>query len=115
MLLVDVLELTVERRRIFVSHGTLDTIDQSRRARLSGRAELFWDLRHKTVRALRVDKEADVQGICEGVEHHLQANDSHPAYMGIGALRSSNPVPRCTAGVLGEWLFILENLLHQLL
>ena len=29
----------------FVSQGTLDTIDQSRRARLNGRAELFRELR----------------------------------------------------------------------
>ena len=32
----------------------------SRRARLNGRAELFRELRRKTVRVLRVDKEADV-------------------------------------------------------
>ena len=44
----------------FVSQWTLDYIDQSRRARLNGRAELFRELRCKTVRALRVDKEAYV-------------------------------------------------------
>ena len=55
----------------FVSQGKLDTIDQSRRARLNGRAELFMELRRKTVRVLRVDKEAFVRGICEGVEHQL--------------------------------------------
>ena len=38
-------------KKNFVSQGTLDTIDQSRRARLNGRAELFRELRHKTVRA----------------------------------------------------------------
>ena len=48
----------------FVSQGTLDTIDQSRSARLNGRAELFRELRRKTVCAPRVDKEADVRGIC---------------------------------------------------
>ena len=47
-------------KKNFVSQGTLDTIDQSHRARLNGRAELFRELRHKTVRALRVDKEAYV-------------------------------------------------------
>ena len=47
-------------KKNFVSQGTLDTIDQSRRARLNGRAELFRELRHKTVSALRVDKEAYV-------------------------------------------------------
>ena len=75
----------------------MDTIAQSRRARLNGRAELFRELRHKTVRALRVDKEAYVRGICEGVEHHLWSSDFPPAYRGICALRSSKPVPRCTA------------------
>ena len=44
----------------FVSQGKLETIDQSRRARLNSRTELFRELRCKTVRALRVDKEADV-------------------------------------------------------
>ena len=52
---------------------------------------------HKTARALRVDKEAYVQGICEGLEHHLWSSDSRPAYRGIHTLRSSKLVPRCTA------------------
>ena len=64
---------------------------------LIGRAELFRELRLQTVCALRVDKEADVRRICEGVEHHLWSSDSHPAYRGIRALRSSKPIPRCTA------------------
>ena len=34
---------------------------------------------------------------CEGVEHHLWLSDSRPAYRGIHTLRSSKPVPRCTA------------------
>ena len=34
-------------KKNFVSQGTLDTIDQSHRARLIGRAELFRELRHK--------------------------------------------------------------------
>ena len=84
-------------KKNFVSQGTLDTIDQSRRARLNGKAELFRELRRKTVRALRVDKEAYVRGICEGVEHHLWSSDSHPDYRGICALRSSKPIPRCIA------------------
>ena len=58
-------------KKNFVSQGTLDTIDQSRRAGLNHRAELFRELRRKTVRVLMVDKEADVRGIFEGVEHHL--------------------------------------------
>ena len=44
----------------FVSQGTLDTIGQSCRARLDGRAELFGELRRKTGHSLRVDKETYV-------------------------------------------------------
>ena len=80
----------------FVSQRTLDTIDQSRRARFNGRDELFRKLRCKTVRALRADKEAYVRGICEGLEPHLWSSDSRPAYRGICALCPSKPVPRCT-------------------
>ena len=47
-------------KKNFVSQGTLDTIDQSRRARLNSKAELLREPRHKTVRGLRVDKEAYV-------------------------------------------------------
>ena len=84
-------------KKNFVCQGTLDTINQSRRARLNGKHELFRQLRCKAVRALWADKEAYVRGICEGVEHHLWSKDSHPAYRGIRALRSSKPIPRCTA------------------
>ena len=59
MLPGDVLELTVGQRGI-LSQGTLDTIDQSHRARLNGKAELFRELRRKIACALRVDKEAYV-------------------------------------------------------
>ena len=38
-----------------------------------------------------------MQGICEGVEHHLWSSDSRPAYRGICTLRSSKPIPWCTA------------------
>ena len=58
-------------KKNFCSQGTLDNFDQSCKARLNGRAELVKELRHKTVRALRVDMEADVRGICEGVDYHL--------------------------------------------
>ena len=80
-------------KKNFVSQGTLDIIDQSHRARLNDRAELFRELRRKTVRALKVDKAADVRG----VEHHLWSSDSRPAYRGVRALCSSKPIPQCTA------------------
>ena len=74
---------------------TQDTIDQSRRARLNGRAELFRELRRAPVCVLREDKEPDVREICKGAEHHLWSSNSRPAFRGIRALRSSKPVPRC--------------------
>ena len=49
-----------EAKKNFVSQGTLDTIDESCRARLKGRADLFRELRRKTELALRMDKEAYV-------------------------------------------------------
>ena len=48
-------------KKNFDSQGTLDTIDQSHRARLNGRTELLRELRCKTVHALRVNKVACVQ------------------------------------------------------
>ena len=51
-----------------------------------------------------------MQGICEGVEHHLWSNDSRPASRGIRALRSSKPFPRCTAvRVEGDELLTEES------
>ena len=47
-------------KKNFVSQEILDPIDESYRARLNGRAELFRELRCKTVRALMVEKEAYV-------------------------------------------------------
>ena len=79
MLPVDVLELTVGQRRILSLKGHWIPLTRVAGPGLmaelscsgSSGAELFRELRHKTVCALRVDKEADVRGICEGVKHHL--------------------------------------------
>ena len=89
-------------KKNFVSQGTLDTINQSFRARLNGRAELYREVSHKTLHALRVEKEADVQGIFQGIEH-LWSSDTHPSYRGIHALRSSKPIFHCTAVRAEGW------------
>ena len=47
-------------KKNFVSQRTRDTIEQSHRTIVDGRAELFREFKRKTVRALRVDKEANV-------------------------------------------------------
>ena len=97
--ILDVAGGCLAHRRVkknFVSQGTLDTIDQSCRIRLNGRAELFRVLRHKTVRALKVDKEACVRGICEGVEHHLWSSDSRPAYRRCIVFIQAHPSVYCS-------------------
>ena len=38
-----------------------------------------------------------MQGLCEGVEHHLLSSDSCPAFREIRALCSSKLIPLCTA------------------
>ena len=51
-----------------------------------------------------------MRGICEVVEHHPWSSDSCHAYRGIRALRSSKPVPRCTAvGAEGGRLLTKES------
>ena len=53
------MELTAGRRIILSLKGHWIPLN-SHRARLNGRAELFRELRRKTVRVLRLDKEVDV-------------------------------------------------------
>ena len=47
-----------------LTHNVFDVCQRIRQ--IFQRTELFRELRRKTVRALRVDKEAYVRGICEG-------------------------------------------------
>ena len=89
----DVLGIRKRTRRSFVSNDTLDLIDKSRRARLDGLPEAR-ELRRRTLRSLRADKEEYVRSICEQVEHHLWSSDSRPAFRGISALRSSKSVSK---------------------
>uniref|UniRef100_A0A8C2X3Z0 C-type lectin domain-containing protein n=1 Tax=Cyclopterus lumpus TaxID=8103 RepID=A0A8C2X3Z0_CYCLU len=65
-------------RRGFLSSGTMGIIEESRRARLGGRAGLYRELKRATVRAVRNYKEAYVRGICETVKGHLWSSDSRP-------------------------------------
>ena len=50
---------------------TADLIEESRRARLEGRAVLFRTLDGDAIRALRVDKDPRVRKLCVTVESHL--------------------------------------------
>ena len=51
---------------------------------------------------------------CKEVEHHLWSNDSHPAYRGIRALRSSKPIPWCTAVKPLSHLDVLASLCRRM-
>ena len=99
------------KRRSFLSDDALALIEMSRKAKLEGKTGLCRKLRRDTVRAVRVDKERFVRGICEQVEHHLWSSDARPAYRGIQALRSVQPHPRCMSvrADTGEILFEEEQ------
>jgi len=60
------------------------------------------ELRHKSVHALSVDKEANMRGICEVVEHHLWSSDSR-GVEGDKLLTEESEVKICWPGYF-EWL-----------
>ena len=60
-----------ERKRTVVSLTTADLIEESRRARLEGRAVLFRTLDGDAIRALRAHKDPRVRKLCVTVESHL--------------------------------------------
>ena len=79
----------------FLTKETLNTIEESRRARIEKRTGQYRELKREAVRAVRRDKEAQVRGVCETVESHLRSTVSRPAYRKIRMLHSSSSPPRC--------------------
>ena len=67
----------------FLTKKTLNTILESRRARLEGKTGQYRELKREAVRAVRRNKEAQVHGVCDTVESHLCSTDSRPAYRGM--------------------------------
>ena len=55
-----------------------------------------------------------MRGICDGVEHYLWSSDSRPAYRGICALRSSKPIPWCTAVRLTNATRVMDEHIQRL-
>ena len=74
----------------------MNTVEESRRARLEGKTEQHRELKREAVRLFRRNKEGQVHGDCEAVESHLWLTDYRPANRGIWTLRSSRPPPRCS-------------------
>ncbi|XP_045101313.1 uncharacterized protein LOC123498214 [Portunus trituberculatus] len=72
----------------FASVETLDSIEESRTARLGGNRDQYRVLSCKTRALLRRDKERYVRGLAEDVYCHLYANDLRPAYRALKKLRS---------------------------
>ncbi|KAG2467807.1 DYHG protein, partial [Polypterus senegalus] len=100
---------SVPRRKCFISQGTLDIIESSRRARVNGKSGLYWELRRIAARDLRADKEAFVRGICEQVTHHLWSTEPCPAYRGIEVLRTTESVPRRVAVRAADGTVLLDD------
>ena len=74
----------------FASRETLDSIEESRAARLAGNRDQYRTLSRRTRAFLRRDKERYVRGLAEDVECHLNANDLRPAYRALKKLRSKS-------------------------
>ena len=62
---------------------TLESIEESRTARLAGDHDQYRALSGRTRTLLRRDKERYVRVLTEDVECHLNANDLRPAYRAI--------------------------------
>ena len=80
----------------FLTKKTLNVIEESHRARLKGKTGQYRELKREAVRAVRMDDEAQVRGVCETLESHLWSTDSRPAYRGIRTLQCSKPPPCCS-------------------
>ena len=70
---------------------TLESIEESRAARLAGNHDhQYRALSRRTGALLRRDKERYVRGLAEDVVCHLNANDLRPAYEALKKLRSKS-------------------------
>ena len=74
-------------RSSFISVETLESIEESRAARLAGDHYQYRALSRRTRTLLRRDKERYVRGLAE---RHLNANDLRPAYRALKKLRSKS-------------------------
>ena len=55
----------------FLTKETLNTVEESRWARLEGKIRQYRERKREIVRAVRRDKESQVRGVCEPVECHM--------------------------------------------
>ena len=70
------------------SEETLQSIEESRAARLAGNPDQYRTLSRRTRALLRRDKERYVRGIAEDVESCFNANNLLPAFRALNKLRS---------------------------
>ena len=87
---------TPRTSKSILTKETLNIRSESRRARLEWRTGQYRELKREAVRAVRRDKKAQVNGVCEAMESHLWSTYSRPAYRGIQTLRSSRAPPCCS-------------------
>ena len=74
----------------FASEETLECIEESRTARLSGNRDRHRALARRTRTLLRRDKERYVRNLAEEVEENLNANNLRPAFRAMKKLRSKS-------------------------
>ena len=86
-------------RRGFTSVKTLESIEESRAARLAEDHDQYRALSRRTRTFLRRNKERYVRGLAEDAERHLNANDLRPAYQALKKLRSKST---CQLSALSE-------------
>ena len=70
----------------FTSVEMLESIEESRAARLAGDHDQYRALSRRTRTLMRRDKERYVRGLNEDVECHLNANYLRPAYRALKKL-----------------------------
>ena len=91
----------------FASGETLESIEESRTARLAGDRSRYRDLARRTRALLRRDKERYVRDLAGQVEGNLNVNDLRPAYRALNKLRSKSK-PRESAVRSADGLLVTD-------
>ena len=104
----------------FTSVETLESIEESRAARLDGNRNQYKPLSHRTRNFLRIDKERNIRSLVEDVECHLKGNDLKPVYEAlkklspkfsqVSTIRTSDDCLVSDAYEMGIWLVGLSTL-----
>ena len=90
------LRVTPRTSKSFLTEETLNTIEESRKARLDVRTGQYRKLKREILTCMRRIEQAQFHGVCKVEVSHLWLTGSPPAYRGIPTLRSTMPPPHCS-------------------